>query len=64
MPGAISAVLVEVGQAVEAGAPLLRLEAMKMEHTIRAAVAGTVSAIYYAAGDTVQADAVLIALDQ
>ncbi|HYF62821.1 MAG TPA: biotin/lipoyl-containing protein, partial [Herpetosiphonaceae bacterium] len=64
MPGAVSAVLVEVGQAVAAGAPLLRLEAMKMEHTIRAAVAGTVSAIYCAAGDTVQADAVLIALDQ
>jgi acetyl-CoA carboxylase biotin carboxylase subunit len=63
MPGAVAAVLVEVGQAVEAGAPLLRLEAMKMEHTIRAAVAGTVSAIYCAAGDTVQADAVLIALD-
>ena len=63
MPGVVSAVLVEVGETVQAGTPLLRLEAMKMEHTIRAAGAGTVAALYCATGETVQADTILIALN-
>ncbi len=60
MPGAVLAVLVEVGQAVTKGQPLMKLEAMKMEHTIRTAGDGVVTAIYYAAGDTVEADAELL----
>jgi biotin carboxyl carrier protein len=60
MPGAVLAVLVEVGQPVSAGQALLTLEAMKMEHVVKTAVAGTVDAIYYEAGDTVEADAQLI----
>ncbi len=60
MPGAVTAVLVEVGQQVEKGQPLLKLEAMKMEHTITAAGAGLVEEIYYRPGDTVDADAQLI----
>jgi acetyl/propionyl-CoA carboxylase alpha subunit len=60
MPGAVSAVLVEVGQAVEAGTALIKLEAMKMEHTIRTAAAGVVTAIFCAPGDSVQADSVLV----
>ncbi|MBK9055518.1 MAG: acetyl/propionyl/methylcrotonyl-CoA carboxylase subunit alpha [Chloroflexi bacterium] len=62
MPGAVIEVLVAVGQSVTAGQALLKLEAMKMEHTIRAAADGVVAAIYYQPGDTVQADAQLIAL--
>jgi len=62
MPGLVLAVLVEVGQPVEAGQPLVKLEAMKMEHTIRAAAAGLVDAIYCASGEQVTADAVLISL--
>lgn len=62
MPGAIIEVLVVVGQSVTTGQALLKLEAMKMEHTIRAAASGIVEAIYYQPGDTVQADAQLIAL--
>ncbi len=64
MPGAVLAILVGVGDHVAAGQPLLKLEAMKMEHTIRTAAAGTVSAIYCQAGETVEADAVLIAIEE
>ena len=60
MPGSVLKILVEVGQEVRAGDPLLKLEAMKMEHTIRAAGDGVVSEIFFAAGDTVEADVQLL----
>jgi 3-methylcrotonyl-CoA carboxylase alpha subunit len=60
MPGRIVQVMVEAGQVVERGAPLLVLEAMKMEHTIRAPAAGTVGELHYAVGDQVPDGAVLI----
>lgn len=60
MPGVVTAVLVAVGQVVEKGQPLMKLEAMKMEHTIRSAAAGVVTAIYFAAGEQVEADAHLL----
>ena len=50
MPGKVVKVLVTEGQAVAANAPLVVLEAMKMEHTVRAAAAGTVRAIHVAVG--------------
>jgi biotin carboxyl carrier protein len=53
LPGRVVAVLVEVGQAVAEGQPLLKVEAMKMEHTIRAAAAGVVAAIHCAVGEQV-----------
>ncbi len=59
MPGAVLAVLVEAGQEVVEGQALMKLEAMKMEHTIRAAAAGVVEAVYFAVGDQVGADEVL-----
>jgi 3-methylcrotonyl-CoA carboxylase alpha subunit len=59
MPGKVVKVLVEQGQVVQAGAPLLVLEAMKMEHTVRAADAGTVRALYVLVGDQVDADRLL-----
>jgi len=59
MPGRVLAVLVQPGQVVDEGQPLLKLEAMKMEHTIRAAAAGVVEAVYFAAGDQVAADELL-----
>jgi len=62
MPGRVLAVLVEVGQAVEEGQPLMKLEAMKMEHTIRAAAAGVIDAVYFAAGDQVDADEILVGM--
>ncbi len=61
MPGKIVAVHVAVGDRVERGAPLLVLEAMKMEHTIVAPGAGTVSEIRFAVGEQVDdGDALLV----
>jgi biotin carboxyl carrier protein len=60
MPGSVLAVLVEVGEQVSEGQPLMKLEAMKMEHTICTMAAGIVEAIYFQAGDTVEADAQLL----
>ena len=59
MPGKVVRVLVTEGQEVAANAPLVVLEAMKMEHTVRAAAAGTVRAIHVAVGDQVDGDRVL-----
>ena len=42
MPGRIVATLVAPGTAVKRGAPLLVLEAMKMEHTLQAPADGVV----------------------
>ena len=63
MPGTVVRVLVEAGQSVEAGTPLMLLEAMKMEHTIKAPAAGTVSAVNFAAGDQVSEGVDLLVLD-
>lgn len=60
MNGTIVALLTDPGSEVEAGAPLLVMEAMKMEHTISAPTAGTVEAFYYASGDLVDGGAQLV----
>ena len=62
MNGSIVRVLVEVGQQVEAGTPLVVLEAMKMEHSIRANQPGTVSVLYCAEGEMVSEGTVLVEL--
>ncbi len=54
MPGRVVAQLVTAGTKVSAGAPLLILEAMKMEHTLTAPKAGTVVSFHHAAGAQVQ----------
>ncbi len=63
MPGKVIAVLVQAGAKVEKGAPLVIMEAMKMEHTINAPAAGTVKEILYAAGEQVAEGAELIAFE-
>ncbi|NVK21361.1 MAG: acetyl/propionyl/methylcrotonyl-CoA carboxylase subunit alpha [Kangiellaceae bacterium] len=63
MPGTIIEVLVEAGDAVEAGQPLVILEAMKMEHTINSPSAGTVAEVMYSAGDLVEDGAELLSLE-
>jgi 3-methylcrotonyl-CoA carboxylase alpha subunit len=60
MNGTIVALLAEVGSPVEANAPLLVMEAMKMEHTLRAPAAGVVQAFYYQPGDLVDGGAELL----
>jgi len=63
MPGKIVAVMAKEGDEVEAGTPLLVLEAMKMEHTITAPSDGTVKAIHFAVGDQVEDGAELLDLE-
>jgi 3-methylcrotonyl-CoA carboxylase alpha subunit len=63
MPGKVIAVLVEPGAVVEKGAPLIVMEAMKMEHTIGAPAAGTIAEVLYAVGDQVTDGAQLLVLD-
>jgi 3-methylcrotonyl-CoA carboxylase alpha subunit len=60
MNGVVVTLLTEPGQQVEADTPLLVMEAMKMEHTIRAPAAGTVTEFYYQAGDLVDGEAELL----
>ena len=59
-PRQVIALLATPGATVEKGAPLLVLEAMKMEHTISAPRAGTVKGFRYAAGDQVAEGAELV----
>lgn len=53
MPCKISQVLVQPGQIIEKGTALMVLEAMKMEHVIKAPVAGTIDQVLYNVGDLV-----------
>ncbi|HET6817980.1 MAG TPA: biotin carboxylase N-terminal domain-containing protein [Mycobacteriales bacterium] len=62
MPGSVVRVLVEAGAAVEAGQPLVVLEAMKMEHTVAAPAAGGVAEVRVQAGQQVEAGAVLVVM--
>ena len=59
MPGKVVKVLASEGQEVAAGAALVVLEAMKMEHTVRAPTAGPVRALHVAVGDQVDTDRLL-----
>ena len=60
MPGKVVAVLVEVGQAVEPGAEIVVLEAMKMENEFRATAGGVVREIHVAPGQAVNAGDLLV----
>ena len=63
MPGKVLQVLVQAGAQVAKGAPLVILEAMKMEHTIVAPHDGRVAAIHYKAGEQVDEGAELLRLE-
>ncbi|WP_286143913.1 biotin carboxylase N-terminal domain-containing protein [Mycobacterium sp. D16R24] len=58
MPGVVRVVSVSTGTVVERDAPVVVIEAMKMEHTLRAPIAGTV-AVSVAVGDQVAVDQLL-----
>ncbi|WP_210643766.1 acetyl/propionyl/methylcrotonyl-CoA carboxylase subunit alpha [Pseudomonas sp. Tri1] len=64
MNGSIVRVLVSVGQTVEAGAQLVVLEAMKMEHSIRAPKAGVIKALYCQEGEMVSEGSALVAFEE
>jgi 3-methylcrotonyl-CoA carboxylase alpha subunit len=54
LPGTVVALLAEEGATLEKGAPILTLEVMKMEQTLRAPFAGVLKAIKCKVGDIVQ----------
>jgi 3-methylcrotonyl-CoA carboxylase alpha subunit len=54
LPGTVVAVLAEVGAKLEKGAPILTLEVMKMEQTLRAPYAGVLKSVKCKVGDIVQ----------
>ena len=60
MPGKIIAVHVQPGDKVQAGQPLIVMEAMKMEHTISASGDGTVAKVLFQVGEQVAEGAELI----
>ncbi|PRY32091.1 acetyl/propionyl/methylcrotonyl-CoA carboxylase subunit alpha [Pseudosporangium ferrugineum] len=62
MPGTVVRVEVTVGDTVAAGQPLIRLEAMKMEHVVHAPAAGTVAELPVAVGRQVAQDTTLVVL--
>ena len=63
LPGTLIAVLVKEGERVEAGTNLAIIEAMKMEHTIRASRAGIVKKWYFKVGDLVNEGEELLELE-
>ena len=61
MPGRVLSVLVKAGDRVSRGAPLMILEAMKMEHTVTAPTDGTVEKVMCSEGEQVREGAELLA---
>ena len=62
LPGTVAAVRVAVGDQVSAGQELLVIEAMKMQHVVRADQSGRVAALPVTAGAVVEVGAVLAVL--
>ncbi|MCB1560690.1 MAG: acetyl/propionyl/methylcrotonyl-CoA carboxylase subunit alpha [Xanthomonadales bacterium] len=63
MPGRIVSLQVEVGASVSAEQPLLVMEAMKMELTLRAPRDGVIAALNASVGEFVEADVVLVSFE-
>ena len=64
MPGTVVSVAVAAGDRVEAGQPVLVLEAMKMQHTVSAPYAGVVTEIDVRAGAQVASGEVLAVVEE
>ncbi len=62
-PGIVTALLVAAGDAVVKGQALVVMEAMKMEHTLKAPADGVVARLMFAVGDLVEEGAVLVAFE-
>lgn len=62
MPGRVVKLLVAKGDEVAAGAPLVVVEAMKMENELLAGRAGTITDVWVKPGDTVEGGAKLVAI--
>ncbi|HDZ73412.1 MAG TPA: acetyl/propionyl/methylcrotonyl-CoA carboxylase subunit alpha [Aurantimonas coralicida] len=62
MPGLVKLVSAKAGGAVTKGEPLIVLEAMKMEHTLKSPRDGTIAELLVSPGDQVEDGALLLAL--
>jgi biotin carboxyl carrier protein len=63
IPGVITEVLVSAGQSVKQGAPLLAIEAMKMETASRAAQTGVINHVHVKPGDVLPKDHLLVEIE-
>jgi biotin carboxyl carrier protein len=64
MPGLVVRVQAREGDAVEAGAGLIVLEAMKMENELKAAAPGVVKSVRVAPGEAVEKGQVLVEFEE
>lgn len=62
LPGTITSVEVQVGQAVKAGDTVIVLEAMKMQNNIEAETSGTITSVLVNKGDSVMEGATLVTI--
>ncbi len=62
MPGLVVEIMVAQGDRVEAGRPLIVIEAMKMQNALPAPLSGTVASIAVAAGTAVDSGALLLTI--
>ena len=63
MPGKVIDLKVKKGSKVKSGETLVILEAMKMEHSIKATEDGVISELFIASNDQVENGALLMVLD-
>jgi biotin carboxyl carrier protein len=63
MPGRVTSIHIELGQAIQPGDPILSLEAMKMENVLKAEGIGVVSSINIQQGDVVEKGSVLVSFE-
>ncbi|HUR75388.1 MAG TPA: biotin/lipoyl-binding carrier protein [Sporichthya sp.] len=63
LPGTVAYVVVHAGTTVEAGAPLMLLDSMKMEIPVLAPRAGTVRRVVVGPGDRLQQGDLVAVLD-
>jgi biotin carboxyl carrier protein len=64
MPGIVVQLLVEEGQKVQQGQPLLILEAMKMQNEIAATVSGVVSSVFVESGQALASGEKLVQIEE
>ena len=63
MPGLVLEIMVQEGDQIEEGKPLLILEAMKMENVIKSPGEGVIKSINVSKGEAIEKGQLLIALD-
>ncbi len=63
MPGRVVKLLVQLGDEVTPGQPVVIIEAMKMENDLRAGEAGKVASIHCKIGDSVESGALLVTIE-